>query len=191
MMLGGPPRAGKGIIARRCLEEWRVPFLSLDVLKMGLHHALPSVGIELGTAPVDVGRKMWPLIRAMAQNAVECQVDYLFEGDMLVPSQVLELQDLLGSQLRACFVGYRDIAPNQKLAEIRAHAGLPNDWLTEHDDDYILEVVEYGIDFSRGLSEECALLDIAYFDGSRSFEEAVVAAVSYLASTPEVGGLGS
>ena len=183
MMLGGPPRAGKGIISRRVLERAQVPFISLDVLKMGLHHAVPSVGVELGAAPVDVGERIWPLVRAMALNAAECGVDYLFEGDMLVPAQVAELRELQGDQLRACFVGYRDIEPGRKLDEIRAHRGHPNDWLTEHDDDYIREVVEYGIDFSRWLSEECGHLGIPYVDGSAEFEAGIDAATRHLVGT--------
>jgi len=180
MMLGGAPRAGKGIISHRCIAQSQVPVLSLDILKMGLHHAVPSVGVEPGEDPAEVGRRIWPLIRAMAQTAVESEVDYLFEGDMLIPEQVAELDELLGSDLVSCFVGYRDIDPRQKLSEIRAHAGTPNDWLNEHDDDYVLEVVQYGVEFSRRISDECGLFGLTYFDGSASFDKAVDAAVSHL-----------
>ena len=180
LVLGGAPRAGKGIISRRCTAAALTPVLSLDVLKMGLHHAVPSLGIQPGDDPSEVGVRMWPLVRAMAENVLECRIDYLFEGDMLVPSQVKELEELGGGDVRSCFVGYRHIEPRQKLSEIRRHAGLPNDWLTEHDDEYILEVVEYGIGFSRRLNEECEDLGVPYFDGSTDFMGAVEAATSYL-----------
>lgn len=180
LMVGGPPRAGKGIISRRILETSHIPFLSLDVLKMGLHHAVPSVGVEPGAAPAEVGERIWPLVRAMAVNADECGVEYLFEGDMLLPKHVVELERVVGAGFAACFVGYRDIDPQQKLKEIRAHGGLPNDWLTEHDDDYVLEVVEYGIAFSRWLAEECAQVGVRYVDGSADFMAAVDSVVSYL-----------
>ena len=66
LLLGGAPRAGKGVVSRLCAAELDVSVLSLDVLKMGLLHAVPSVGIELGTPPTEVGHRMWPLVRAMA-----------------------------------------------------------------------------------------------------------------------------
>jgi len=180
MVLGGAPRAGKGIISRRCLSALPTPVLSLDVLKMGLHHAVPSIGVEPGGDPSEVGRRMWPLVRAMAENVLESGVDYLFEGDMLLPTQVAALERLGGDDVRSCFVGYCDIHPTQKLAEIRRYPGLPNDWLTEHDDEYVLEVVEYGIGFSRRLSEGCGSLGLQYFDGSADFLGAVDSATSHL-----------
>ena len=107
--------------------------------------------MEPGASPEEVGERIWPLVRAMAMNAAECGVDYLFVGDMLMPRHVVELGDRVGDEFRACYVGYRDVSPEQKLREI-----------------------------SRYLSDECARLGLAYFDGSTSFEEAVEAATSYL-----------
>ena len=181
LILGGAPRAGKGIISRKCIEQMHFSLMSLDVLKMGLCNGLPSAGVEASMDPTEVGRRMWPLVRAMAENVLESGVDYLFEGDMLLPDQANELRDLGGEQVRTCFVGYRDIDPMQKLAEIRKYPGHPNDWLNEHNDRYVLEVVQYGISFSRLLSDECAALGLKYLDGSRDFTRAVNDAVVALA----------
>lgn len=180
LMVGGAPRAGKGVISRACIDRLAVPVLSLDVLKMGLHHAVPSVGVESGADPSDVGTRMWPLVRAMAHNVVESGLDYLFEGDMLLPRHVAELHELAAGSVRSCFVGYKGIDPAEKVRLIRNHAALPNDWLSEHNDEYVLEVVQYGINFSRRLHGECRSLGIAYFDGSADFMSMVQSAVGYL-----------
>ena len=81
---------------------------------------------------------------------------------------------------RACFVGYLNIEPRQKLAEIRRHSGHPNDWLNEHSDEEVLDLVEENIQFSRYLSEECDRLGFRYFDCSTDFEGTVEAVVTYL-----------
>ena len=180
ILIGGAPRAGKGIVSRRCLDAISVPVLSLDVLKMGLHHAVPEVGVEAGADPSEVGKRMWPLVRSMATNVLECELDYLFEGDMLLPDQAAELMSLGEGAVRVCFMGYADIDPDRKFGEIRRHQGLPNDWLNEHDDDYVIEVVEYGIDFSRRISRRCEALGIRYFDGSKDFDGAIDDDVDYL-----------
>ncbi len=180
LMLGGAPRAGKGIISRPLVRKTAMPFLSLDMLKMGLHHAVPSVGVDPSAPSVDVAEKMWPLVRAMAENALESNVECIFEGDMIVPKHAAELRAVGGEKVRSCFVGYLGIEPRQKLAEIRRHDGYPNDWLNEHNDEEVLGLIEYGIQFSRYLFEECERLGSKYFDCSTDFEGTVEAAVTYL-----------
>ena len=106
----------------------------------------------------------------MAENALETNVEYIFEGDMIVPKHAAELRAFAGADARACFVGYLDIDPRQKLSEIRQHSGAPNDWLNEHSDEEVLDLVEEGIQFSRYLSEECDRLGCKYFDSSTDFE---------------------
>ena len=60
--LGGASRSGKGIIAGELVRKTAIPLLSLDVLKMGLHHAVPSVGVDPSAPSGEVGEKMWPLV---------------------------------------------------------------------------------------------------------------------------------
>jgi hypothetical protein len=183
-ILGGATRAGKGLISRKLVERTATPLLSLDVLKMGLSEAVPSLGVDPNTASSEVGRRMWPLVKAMARNAVESGTAYIFEGDMLLPGHAVELRDLAGDDVRACFVGYADVEPRQKLQELRHFSGLPNDWLNEHSDEYVLTVIEDGIQFSRSLADECDRLDLRYFDCSFDFEGTVDSVVDYLSQTP-------
>lgn len=180
MLLGGAPRAGKGVISRRCVDAKRLSVLSLDVLKMGLHHAVPSMGVDPNAGSDEVGRRMWPLVRAMGRNVVQSSLDYLFEGDMLLPSQAAELHELYGDEVRSCFIGYANADLDKKFEDIRAHRDLPNDWLNEHSDPYVRDIVAYGIEYSRQLRDECQQFGLTYFEGSQDFEGAVVAAAEHL-----------
>ena len=178
--LGGASRAGKGVISRKLVQKTAIPLMSLDALKMGLHRAVPSLGVDPNTPPREVGEKIWPLVKAMAENVLESGVEYIFEGDMILPEHAAELRDLAGEEVRSCFVGYHDIEPRQKLEEIRRHSGLPNDWLNEHSDEYVLGMLEFSIQFSQDLSEEWDHLGLRYFDCSTDFQGTVDAVVTYL-----------
>ena len=180
VMLGGASRSGKGVISRELARRTAIPLLPLDVMKMGLHRAVPSVEVDPSAPSVEVADNMWPLVRAMAENALETRVECIFEGDMVVPKHAAELRVVAGDDARACFVGYLDIEPQQKLAEIRQHSGGPNDWLSEHSDEEIIGLVDESIRFSRYLSEECDRLGFRYFDCSTDFEGTVEAVVTYL-----------
>jgi hypothetical protein len=179
LIVGGAPRTGKGILARRLLVETQLPYLSLDILKMGLVHAIPSLGVDPDASSIVVAEQLWPLVRAMAVNMIETGVPYIIEGEIL-PGHVGELEQLHPGEVRACFLGYADIAPRQKLREIREFGGHPNDWTSTSPDAEVLDLIENAIGFSRYLSEECARLGIAYFDTSRDFHETLDRVAGYL-----------
>ncbi len=170
------------MVSRRLATDLGWPLMSLDVLKMGLSRAVPFLGVDPEAPSSEVGRVMWPLVRAMVENALEAGTDYLFEGDMLFPHQVSELGAIGDGEVVACFLGYRRVAPARKLADIRRFAGLPNDWLSEHDDATILDEVRAGIATSEDLASACERHGLRYFDGSTNFEVMVDEAVAFLES---------
>lgn len=182
IIIGGPGRTGKGILSRRLLAELHQPYLSLDVVKMGLVNGIPEYGVDPEESTSAVAEKLWPLVRAMAVNMLETDVHYIIEGEIL-PHHVVELSERFPGQVRACFLGYADITPEQKLREMREFAGNPNDWTVDSSDEYVLDVIYEFIAFSRSLREECVRLSIPYFDTSREFLPTLDRAAEYLRKT--------
>lgn len=182
VLIGGPARAGKGLLSRRLATKLGWPLLSLDVLKMALSRVVPDLRIDPEAPSAEVGEAMWPLVRAMAENAVETGTHYVFEGDMLYPRQMAELRSTYPGQVAACFLGYSRASAPEKLAAIRRATGLPNDWLNEYDDGFILDLVRDGIAESRLLSLEAEHYGFEYFDGSTAFEAMLEDALVYLQS---------
>ncbi len=159
--IGGAARTGKGILARRLLVEQRLPYLSLDVLKMGLTRGAPEYRIDPDAGGIIVGERLWPLVREMSASLLADEVDYVIEGELL-PKHVAALQQAHPAQVRACFLGYTTITPGQKLLEVRAHAGHPNDWPSELSDAELLPILAREIEFSRYLQTECAAHGLRY-----------------------------
>lgn len=168
LFIGGAARTGKGILVRRLLAEMQFSYLSLDVLKMGLTRGVPEYEINPDDGPKIVAERLWPLVREMSVNLVEEGIDYAIEGELL-PSHVDAFRQAHPEQVRGCFLGYGEIAPAQKLREIRAHAGYPNDWSSVYLDSTLLELIEEMIGFSRYLRDECARYGFPYFDTSHDF----------------------
>jgi len=105
-------------------------------------------------------------------NMVETGVHYTVEGEML-PEQVHELMQTYPGEIAACFLGYARITPAEKLRQIRAYSGHPNDWIQDFPDAYVLALVEESIEFSHTLKAECAKLGLAYLDVSDDFNGAL------------------
>jgi hypothetical protein len=179
LIIGGPGRTGKGILSRRLMVEMQQPYLSLDVVKMGLTNGVPAYGMDPDDGTGPVAEKLWPLVRAMAVNMLETDVHYIIEGEIL-PHHAVELAERFPEMVRACFLGYADVEADQKLREIREFAGSPNDWTVGAPDDDVLDVIVDSIQFSRELRDQCALLQIPYFDTSHEFFPTLDMAAAYL-----------
>jgi len=179
IFIGGAARTGKGMIVRRLLAEMQLPFLSLDVLKMGLARGVPEYTIDPDAGAMQVAESLWPLVREMSINLLHEQMDYVFEGEIL-PKNVDAVRHVYPTQVRACFLGYSTITPAQKLHEIRTHAGHPNDWPREYPDADLLAIIDREIAFSQYVQAECIRYHFRYFDMSHNFMPVLDEVVAYL-----------
>jgi hypothetical protein len=179
LFIGGAARTGKGILVRRLLHDMQFSYLSLDVLKMGLTRGVPEFVIDPDAGALPVAERLWPLVREMSHNLVAEQIDYAIEGELL-PRHVAALRQTYPAQVQACFLGYTQIAPADKLCAIRANSGYPNDWPQECDDAKLLGIIRSNIAFSHYLIAECAAYNVPYFDTSEHFGPILDAVVAYV-----------
>jgi hypothetical protein len=179
LFICGAARTGKGILARRLLAERRIPYLSLDVLKMGLARGVPEFVFDPDAGGLVVGARLWPLVREMSVSLLAEGVDYAIEGELL-PKHVAALQGAYPTQIRSCFLGYTTITPERKLHDIRAYAGYPNDWPSDYSDREMLDIIAGMIEFSRYLEAECAAHHLPYFDTSAQFMATLDRVAAYL-----------
>ena len=177
--IGGAARTGKGMLTRRLLTEMQLPYLSLDVLKMGLTRGVPEYSIDPDAGGMQVATRLWPLVREMSINLLYEQADYVFEGEIL-PRDVAALRCAYPAQVCGVFLGYSAVTPTQKLDEIRTHAGFPNDWPREYSDAALLAIINREITFSRYLQAECLRYHFRYFDSSQHFMQVLDEVVAYV-----------
>jgi hypothetical protein len=179
IFIGGAARTGKGMLARRLLTEMQFPYLSLDVLKMGLTRGVPEYSIDPDAGGIQVAKRLWPLVREMCVSLLHDEIDYVFEGEIL-PEAVAALQGTTSTQVCACFLGYSTIKPTQKLHEIRRHGGHPNDWPQEYSDADLLTIIKREIAFSQYVQAECAKYHVPYFDTSQHFRRVLDEVIAYV-----------
>ncbi len=171
-LLGGAARSGKSKLSQQILTTHHVPYLSLDILKMGLVNGNVMAGLDPNDSSIVLGERVWPLLQAMSANILETGVTYLLEGDLLLPKYVAELKQKYENRLRACFLGYTEVSVTDKLRDIRKYSGHPNDWLRGQTDSEVRTLITEMIGFSCYLQEECATYQLPYIDVSRDFQSA-------------------
>ncbi len=78
ILITGTTHTGKTLLAQRLLEDLRIPYLSIDHLKMGL---IRSGNTDL--TPEDdeeLTEYLWPIVREMIRTAIENEQDLIVEG---------------------------------------------------------------------------------------------------------------
>jgi hypothetical protein len=179
-LVSGTSRSGKTLIARRLLADKRIPYLSLDWLMMGFNDGIPEYGIHHLLWPDEIARKMGPFLLAMIDSMLVDGMDYVIEGEAMLPELVADLVEKHPGKIRAVFVGYTEIDVEDKVALVKKHGAGESDWLTSKPDDYIGDHIGNMIAYSKMIRNECDKHGLAYFDTSDDFPGAIEAATDFL-----------
>jgi len=179
-ILGGVSRSGKSMVARRFVSEKQIPFFCIDFLITPLQE-IPSLDIKHGQPFISKAEKLWPLVKPLLIHLIEKEPNYLIEGDGILPNQVAELQKDFSNNIKACFVGFSEINPQDKFKQVRKLDGNKDDWTKNISDEGLMSYIKDMVEFSKYLKSECNKYDISYFDSSNNFSEYLENVFQYLA----------
>jgi 2-phosphoglycerate kinase len=179
-LVGGTSRSGKTLIARNILSAKQIPYLSLDWLMMGFNDGIPEFGIHHLLWPNEIAEKMGPFLQGMIDCMLVDGMDYVIEGEAMLPQQVSELIEKYPDKIRAVFVGYTEISVEDKVALVKEHSDPENDWLTSESDEYIRDHIGNMVAYSKTIKSECEKYGLSYFDTSEDFSGAIEAATDFL-----------
>ena len=179
-LISGSSRSGKTLIAKRMLQEKNIPYLSLDWLMMGFNSGMPEQGIHHLLWPGEIARRVCGFLQGMIDNMIFDGMDYVLEGEAMLPELIAELVKNYPEQIKAVFLGFTNIDIEQKLSEIRNFSRDENDWLTKKSDEYIKDHISNMIQHSIMIKEECDKYGLSYVDTSDDFLGAMDEAMEYL-----------
>ena len=79
LLIAGASHTGKTLLAKKLIEKYKYPALSIDHLKMGL---IRSNNTDLSPLSNDseLTAYLWPIVREMIKTAVENDQDLIVEG---------------------------------------------------------------------------------------------------------------
>lgn len=179
-LVSGASRSGKTIIANTILKQRHIPYMSLDWLVMGFTNGIPEYGIHDRLFPDEIADKIWAFLKAMCECMLFSDIDYVIEGEAILPELVRELLDEYPDKIKICFVGYTHIDTDAKLREIRTYSDGKDDWLTKEPDDSICTHIDNMVTHSRRIKDSCEKYDLCYFDTSTNFMGALEKATKHL-----------
>ncbi len=179
-LVSGASRSGKTLIARRILADRQIPYLSLDWLMMGFNDGIPEYGIHHLLWPNEIAEKIGPFLLGMIDSMLVDDMDYVIEGEAMVPQLIADWIREHPDKIKAVFVGYTEINVNDKVALVKKHSDGENDWLTSESDEYIRDHINNMIGYSKMIKSGCEKHGLSYFDTSEDFLGAIEAATDFL-----------
>ena len=179
-LVSGTSRSGKTLIAKKILGDKQIPYLSLDWLMMGFNDGIPEYGIHHLLWPNEIAERMWPFLQGMINCMLVDGMDYVIEGEAMLPPLIAELVEQHPGKVKVVFVGYAEIDVEDKVALVKEHSNGENDWLTKESDEYIRDHIGNMIAYSRMIKRGCEKHGLPYFDTSDDFPGAIEAATDFL-----------
>ena len=179
-LISGTSRSGKTIVAKKLSVQKGISYLSLDWIVMGFTNGVPEYGIHDMLFPDEIAERSWSFLKAMFESMLWSEVNYIVEGEAILPELIVELCKKYPNKLKICFVGYTDVNVGEKVKDIKRFGGEKGDWLIDKSDEYIIDHVKNMIHYSRKIKKSCKENNIRYFDTSKNFVEVLENTVEYL-----------
>ncbi len=174
-LIGGSIRTGKSALAHRILQNKKISVFSTDIL-IGLLMDFVKPQDENDIRPyfVKKAENFFPHLKKMIQANLNMGVmDYVYEGDIILPEYVATLQK--DWDIKVCFLGFSHI----NLELLRKHIGN-HQWLDELTEEKLNALPQRIIDTSKLIEEGCKKYGYKYFDLAIDYDKEHELAYQYL-----------
>ena len=119
-LITGASHTGKTLLAQRLLEQHKIPYLSIDHLKMGL---IRSGQTDLTPEDDDeLTGYLWPIVREMLRTAIENEQNLTVEGCYVPADWRKDLGAAYAQHVRFFCLVMTDAYIDAHFEEICAHA---------------------------------------------------------------------
>ena len=121
-LIAGASHTGKTLLAQKLREQYKYPYLSLDLLKMGLIRS----GNTALTPEDDEALEayLWPIAREMIRTAMENRQNLIVEGSYIPFRWKEDFADAAENEIRDCCLVVSRRYMELHVAEIKKHASV-------------------------------------------------------------------
>lgn len=120
LLIAGASHTGKTLLAQKLLEKWKMPYLSIDHLKMGLiRSGLTDLSPE---DDEELTMFLWPVVREMIRTALENRQNLIVEGCYVPFDWRTDFDEADRGQIRDLWLVMDPAYIESRFGEIQKHA---------------------------------------------------------------------
>lgn len=122
ILIGGVSCTGKTLMAQRLLEKYKIPYLSIDHIKMGLIRGNKYCDFTATDSDDELTNKLWPIVKGIMMTNIENGQNIIIEGCYLPPEELRNFEQGYLDQIIALYIGFsKDYIENNFITGIVAH----------------------------------------------------------------------
>lgn len=92
ILIGGVSCTGKTLMAQKLLEKYKIPYLSIDHIKMGLIRGNKYCDFTATDSDDEITNKLWPIIKGIIMTNIENGQNIIIEGCYLPPEHIKDFE---------------------------------------------------------------------------------------------------
>lgn len=162
VLITGASHTGKTLLAQKILEEYKIPYLSIDHLKMGL---IRSGYTQL--TPMEDGALtdyLWPVLREIIKTAIENGQNLTIEGCYIPFDWKKDFEEKYLAQIKYYCLVMSSNYIKEHFSEIKKYAGIIENRVSDDSCtmDTVMQENAYYLEQAQKYGLEYLLLDEAY-----------------------------
>lgn len=106
ILIGGATCTGKTLMAQRLLELHKMPYLSIDHLKMGLIRGTDGCGFTACDSDEIIAERLWPILKGIIMTNIENKQNIIIEGCYLPPDKIKDFEDEYLKHIISVYIGF-------------------------------------------------------------------------------------
>ena len=162
VLIAGASHTGKTVLAQKILEKYKYPYLSIDLLKMGL---IRSGNTRL--TPKDDEQLqfyLWPIVKEMVKTAIENHQNLVIEGGYIPFDWKKDFDEAYLAEIKYYCLVMTEAYITRHFNDIKKYAGaietrLDDSWCTK---EAVLEDNRYHFEMCRKYGCNYILIDDRY-----------------------------
>jgi len=106
ILISAVSSTGKTLMAQTLLEKYKIPYLSIDHLKMGLYRGDKNCGFTPLDSTEVIGDKLWPIVKGMTMTNIENDQHIIMEGCYILPHYMKDFTIDYSEKIIPVFLGF-------------------------------------------------------------------------------------
>ncbi|CAM4480546.1 cytidylate kinase family protein [Paenibacillus tarimensis] len=164
--ISGKSCTGKTLMAQTLLERYKIPYLSIDHLKMGLYRADNNCEFTPLDSDYFIGEKLWPILKGIIQTNIENNQHLIIEGCFILPHHIQDFEPAYANKIIPVFLGFSANYIKENFhASIVKHRNVIESRISPEERTIAMVLGEHD-----AFREECWSLAVPYFEIKQDYE---------------------
>lgn len=176
ILIGAESYTGKTLMAQKLLEIYKIPYLSIDHLKMGLFRANMNCGFTPSDSNEVIESHLWPILKGIIDTNLENKQSIIIEGCYIFPHRLKEFKKNHLNEIIPIFMGFSKSYIENNYSKIIKHRSIIE--LREEQEDRVINKL---ITENEKLKLRCDTSLVKYFEIDKDYKEDVEKIYNWIA----------